>query len=594
MISEKHFVFHHTPIDLPLIIFIISQFISMLFSINFLTSLLGYYGRFNGGFISLLCYTLLYWAFVSNLDRKHTQTIIWLSLLTALMVCCYGILQHFGLDAKMWVQDVQNRVFSTLGQPNWLAAFLVSLVFVPIYLFLSTSKSPWVHLIITSIFILTLVFTKSRSGIGAFLICLILFSLFSYMKLSAARSRIFIVGLLSGLFIFLIPNPISDYVFTELHLQSNSPVVKTSGPMLENGGTESTTIRRIVWKGAINIWKADAKNFLIGTGPETFAMSYYQFRPLEHNSTSEWELLYNKAHNEFLNYLATTGLFGLISYLILLFSIGWLFLRQLRLGQIGNLGFFVGWLSLSITNFWGFSVVINQVLLFILPGWAITSQLEPPKLSKTKSFLSPGQQIAITLALLPAIFVGFLIIQYWRADIAFAAAQKDRSRFSASNNPEYLLTAYQSISKAYDLNPLEPNIQSELGSLSAYMALITAESDKNSSDKFVDLALKASFISTNSNPYHPNLYLSQSRTLILLSALNPHYLSQADESLAKAQIIAPTNPRIPFNRYVIAKYEKDYLKAKEFLDQALKLKPDFADAEQAEKDIASFSGKIKP
>ena len=35
-----------------------------------------------------------------------------------------------------------------------------------------------------------------------------------------------------------------------------------------------------------------------------------------HNLTSEWDFLYNKAHNEYLNYLATTGLFGLGSYLL--------------------------------------------------------------------------------------------------------------------------------------------------------------------------------------------------------------------------------------------------------------------------------------
>ncbi|KKP99309.1 MAG: O-antigen polymerase, partial [Candidatus Levybacteria bacterium GW2011_GWB1_36_18] len=78
------------------------------------------------------------------------------------------------------------------------------------------------------------------------------------------------------------------------------------------GGTDSGKIRLIVWRGAIDVWK---NNPIFGTGVETFAYAYYKYRPIEHNLTSEWNFLYNKAHNEYLNYLATTGVFGLLSYL---------------------------------------------------------------------------------------------------------------------------------------------------------------------------------------------------------------------------------------------------------------------------------------
>ena len=56
---------------------------------------------------------------------------------------------------------------------------------------------------------------------------------------------------------------------------------------------------------------------LFGTGVETFAYSYNFVRPLTHNLTSEWDYVYNKAHNEYFNYLATTGFIGLISYLFI-------------------------------------------------------------------------------------------------------------------------------------------------------------------------------------------------------------------------------------------------------------------------------------
>jgi O-antigen ligase len=71
---------------------------------------------------------------------------------------------------------------------------------------------------------------------------------------------------------------------------------------------------------------------------ETFAYSYYNFRPAQHNQLSEWDYLYNKAHNEFLNFLSTTGAFGLATYLLIIlwFSIFALKNRQLvyRLGGV--------------------------------------------------------------------------------------------------------------------------------------------------------------------------------------------------------------------------------------------------------------------
>ena len=57
-----------------------------------------------------------------------------------------------------------------------------------------------------------------------------------------------------------------------------------TGTVLELGGTASSEIRKIVWEGAIDIWKHYP---LFGSGVETFAYSYYNFRPESHNLVSE-------------------------------------------------------------------------------------------------------------------------------------------------------------------------------------------------------------------------------------------------------------------------------------------------------------------
>jgi O-antigen ligase len=148
-----------------------------------------------------------------------------------------------------------------------------------------------------------------------------------------------------------------------LKLSATQSVSPSNSPALETGGTESGTIRRIVWKGAFEIWK----NYpLLGTGPETFAYAYSQFRPKEHNLVSEWDYIYNKAHNEYLNLAANTGTLGLMSYLILIGSAILLFIKK------GRIEYLSGYVGLLISNFFGFSVVPTQLILFLFPAIVLT------------------------------------------------------------------------------------------------------------------------------------------------------------------------------------------------------------------------------
>src|SRR3972149_4737418 len=114
MLLQRKIIFRRTILDIPLALFLLSQFISSLISFDVRTSFLGYYSRFNGGFIPTLSFALLFWAWVSNMDAKKTLSALKFLLVSALLVSVYGVLQRFGIDKDQWVQDVVERVFSTL------------------------------------------------------------------------------------------------------------------------------------------------------------------------------------------------------------------------------------------------------------------------------------------------------------------------------------------------------------------------------------------------------------------------------------------------------------------------------------------------
>src|SRR5258708_19654843 len=95
MIVQKKIIFKRTVLDIPLILFLISQIISTIFSIDIQTSLFGYYGRWNGGLLSLISIVILYWAFVSNIYKNSLKKIITIPLLSEFMLAIYRILEHF-------------------------------------------------------------------------------------------------------------------------------------------------------------------------------------------------------------------------------------------------------------------------------------------------------------------------------------------------------------------------------------------------------------------------------------------------------------------------------------------------------------------
>src|SRR5260221_4688860 len=65
MILEKRIVIARTPLDIPLGLFLASQIISSIWSLDPYVSFWGYYSRFNGGVLFLIIYLFFFHFFVS-------------------------------------------------------------------------------------------------------------------------------------------------------------------------------------------------------------------------------------------------------------------------------------------------------------------------------------------------------------------------------------------------------------------------------------------------------------------------------------------------------------------------------------------------
>ena len=72
IIANKQFRIQRTPLDIPILLFLLANILSTIFSWDPYVSFWGYYSRFNGGLLSIATYIFLYYAFASNLLTNKT------------------------------------------------------------------------------------------------------------------------------------------------------------------------------------------------------------------------------------------------------------------------------------------------------------------------------------------------------------------------------------------------------------------------------------------------------------------------------------------------------------------------------------------
>ena len=572
-LKGKSLLFRHTPLDIWLIIFLISQIISTVFSIDFYTSFFGYYSRLNGGLLSLVAYLILYWILAVYIDDRLRRNLINFSLLSGILVAAYAIGQHFGIDKDLWVQDVQSRVFSTFGQPNWLAAYLCILLPLTLYrLFLSSGFLPTTgYQLIIAIFYLALLFTKSKSGLAAALFTiaplLILDFIFStnpnpslrgvidaaitlprrlvdrhprsggvamaHFFSSILNPKSYIIYLLLVLTL-LIDNPIKDRLLPSPSSPSNPPQSQLITP--------SSDIRKIVWQGALDLWRRFP---LIGTGVETFAYSYYWTRPVTHNLTSEWDFLYNKAHNEYLNYLATTGAIGLLAYTLLIIFI----IKEL----LPHRFFLAAFVSILISNFFGFSTVITSLFFLLLPALALRQRTSAPAHQRT---------ILLPLPFVLLAFLLYRLLGFYLADICYAQALRLDQVADYSQ-------AYQQINLALGYRPQEPNYLMKKADLAAKLALTTANS------QYFDVVIDTSSKALSLSPVNVNFWIEATQDYFLISTVDSSYFQLAAQAADKTITLAPTDAKARYLAAVLWQASNDLDKAASYYQKAIELKPNY-------------------
>ncbi len=373
--NDRKELFHLTITDVCMFIWLIIQTISLLISDYKAEAWSGSLGRNTGLLFYLLCFLGYFILSRSQINRKNLIHLFLTgtALLNILAVCNFFSIDPFGFFIKL--SDYQSNFFlSTSGNINFYASIICLSLPISCYLFLCEEKNIFFYLTVSIIGFFGLLSGNSDGGylgIGFMFLFLFWYS----CKKTEYLKRLLILGfcfLTTAKILFILSSltPIASRPFITLsdffvnstltwglwvmlclalvYLLLHEQTIKTFLPIIQKGvltlylslfiivtilfiyfsfinktaeiGFLSSylrwndswgTGRAYAWRNLIEAFSDfSIPQKLFGYGPDTtrcIMMKYYM--------QNSYLIQFNNAHNEYIQYLVTTGILGLLSYI---------------------------------------------------------------------------------------------------------------------------------------------------------------------------------------------------------------------------------------------------------------------------------------
>lgn len=247
--------------------------------------------------------------------EKRMHTYVWLYVASFTGVIIYAIINHmqYGLDNQVMAHSVANPFFKDHTSYGATLGLLIP-VLVGLFLLIKREaiNTRFLMLLLILLFSFATVISYTRA---TWISILAAIGFWAILKLKI-RFEIVLVGaaILLGLFLSL---------RTQIVLQLEQNRVESSGELSEhvqsisNITTDQSNLERLNrWSCAVRMWKDKP---LFGFGPGTYQFEYGRFqRSYEKTRISTNFGTMGNAHSEYLGPLSESGVFGLLSILLII------------------------------------------------------------------------------------------------------------------------------------------------------------------------------------------------------------------------------------------------------------------------------------
>jgi tetratricopeptide (TPR) repeat protein len=566
------------PLVLPVLLFTFVYILSTITSVVPHVSFWGTHIRVQGSY-NTLCYAIYFFLVILSLRTAHQfEQLITVALLASLPIALYGVLQHYGFEPVFPGHDYSSRVISTIGNPIFLGAYLIMVIPLAVGRLLvslrsllerrqlaSLRRSMLLEVVgYSSLLVLQLVcllYTQARGPWFGLLGGALLFAIL--IALRCGMKKLLLIAIAVGVaFIVLL---------VTLNLPSTPLEPFTKSPYLSRlvlsddlaAGTGTSWVRLFIWQGIFELIKSNPNigfspdplrpfRLLIGYGPETMRIVFPQVYPPGLAYVEAREAMADRAHNELLDLVVTTGVLGLLTFLLLMgsffyygLSLLWRtgsFNTQISLiallsamfahlieAQFGILlpsAELLLWLYLALVsamyvietattkeegmdpvtstpveagakNANRLRSIVSLLVVCVIPFFASFSSINfliaDTYLVRGMRFQASGQWKESAIALNQAIqaFPGESRLYAFKADVHFRLAQSI-SDDELEARGKLLQTSADALAKARELNPLEPMYYGDTGKLYAYWTKMVDPSKFGQAVEFYEQALQLS------------------------------------------------------------------------------------------------------
>lgn len=253
------------------------------------------------------------------------------TVMTSILVSVYASVQMAGFDFYewplfAWEEEKRRRVCSSLGNPDFLAGYLIALL--PLTLVAAIQKQGWARRFYVLAFVLqclAMIFSYSRGGwVSTYLSLLILVVAFIYINWgyepALIHFRLSFRSILAGLgCIFLSGLAALGFWWDKIETALFRLAKFSEGT--------SIVTRPMFYEGAFHMfWDRP----LFGFGLGTFGLHFQDYRPGElatYFSFKDWVV--DHVHNEWLEVASETGSIGLLLYLGIFLSVSYVIWKKL-------------------------------------------------------------------------------------------------------------------------------------------------------------------------------------------------------------------------------------------------------------------------
>jgi len=279
-----------------IISFIFFAAIASLFTDFYFVAIFGDTQRRNG-FLSYLSLAIILVASAIYINIFNVIKLFKLTYFIGLITVIYALMQTTGNDFVNW-NNPYNAIIGTLGNPNFAAAVMaVMAVIITSSVFISKFKLQYRMFAVFLSLLLLFVIIKSnaKQGLLAYILGV---GIYLIIWIWGKNRKLGILCLLFGIFVFFIS------VLGMLQF----------GPLEKYLYKPSVSIRGYYWRAGIEMLKHYP---LTGVGMDSYGFYFKQFREVNYPLSYGFELTSTNAHNTFIQFFATGGIFLGLVYLLI-------------------------------------------------------------------------------------------------------------------------------------------------------------------------------------------------------------------------------------------------------------------------------------